>query len=388
MNIVIVGGGFAGVKTALELANKRSLKITLISQGADFEYHGALYRSATGHSPLEVVIRLGEIFSHAKNVNVVIDKIVSINTSQRCISGETGQMWQYDKLVLAMGNERNYFGIPGLEEHAFSMYTIHDAMMLRNELVKLFTLPERSQVKVIVIGAGPSGVELAGEMQNFANIVAERYQYGAKKVDVDLIEGSDRVLPILNQRVSRVALQRLEKVGVDVLLQKKVIECSEGKVVLESETREADIIIWTAGSKSVGFFAQYPDVFELERGKVKVNEYLQVPKYEDIYVLGDNALTQYSGMAQTAINDALFAAKHIQMEAHGKKRMKAYRPKHPIYVVPIGGKWAVVQESRKVRSGRYGWSVRRKADLYIFKNFEPFKQAYKTWRKGNRLAQF
>ncbi len=387
MKIVIVGGGFGGVKAALELANTDGAEVQLISAGASFEYHGALYRSATGHSPLEVVIRLGEIFAGKKNVEVVIDKITALNTKVKAVRGESGQTYPYDNLILAMGNEKNFFGIDGLDKYAHTMYTIRDTIELRNELKKVFSLPHRNNVRVIVIGAGPSGVELAGELQNFANLVAEKYGHKPKRVGVDLIEGADRVLPVLSPKVSAKALKRLQKLGVNVLLTRKVLKCSANSIVTDQGELAADVIIWTAGSRSVDFYGKYPEIFELERGKVKLDEFLQVPKAPDIMVVGDNAFTKFSGMAQTAIYDGAFVARNIKRRLSRKDKV-AYKVRQPIYVVPIGGKWAVSQINGRVRSGRYGWMVRRKADLWIFKNFETMKKAYKTWRRGERQARF
>jgi len=387
MHVVVVGGGFAGVKTALELMNKPGFEVTLISKGADFEYHGSLYRSATGHSPLEVVLRLGDIFEKAKNIDVVIDNIVALNPTTKYIRGETGRQYSYERLVMCLGNEKNYFGIPGLDVYAHSMYTIHDTMTLRSDMVNLLTSKSRRKTRVLVIGAGPSGVEVAAELHNFAHIVSERYGTTLKKIEVDLIEGSPRVLPSLSEKVSHKARARLAKIGVNVLLDKRVRSCSRNVVTLEDGERAGDIIIWTAGSKSADIFAKYPSLFEIERGRVKVGEYMQVPASSDIFILGDNAATKYSGMAQTALGDAIYLARNFIREQKGKDK-RPYSPKSPAYVVPIGGKWAVMQKGTHVRSGAYGWAMRRRGDLYIYKNFEPIRKAYKLWRRGNHLAAF
>lgn len=387
MHVVVVGGGFAGVKTALELMNKPGFEVTLISQGADFEYHGSLYRSATGRSPLEVILRLGDIFKDAKNVEVIIDKIVALSPTTKFIRGETDRQYSYDRLVLCLGNEKNYFGIPGLDVHAHSMYTIHDAIKLRSDLVSLITSDTREKARVIVIGAGPSGVELAAELQYFARVVSEKYGTPLKSIEVDLIEGSGRVLPTLNEAVSRKAYARLKKLGVHIFLNTHVKSCSRNIVTFDGSERAGDIIIWTAGSKSVDLFAKYPSLFENERGRVKVNEYMQVSTSPDIYILGDNASTKYSGMAQTALSDAMYLARNFIREQKGEK-IRKYSPKAAIYVVPIGGKWAVMQNGTSVRSGAYGWAMRRRGDLRVYKNFEPIKKAYKLWRKGNHLARF
>lgn len=116
-----------------------------------------------------------------------------------------------------------------------------------------------------------------------------------------------------------------------------------------------------------------------------MDDYLRVQGKENIYVLGDNADTPYSGMAQTALYDANYLSRNLlRLQKHQK--ITHYRPKRPLYVVTAGHKWAVVQEGNKVISGYRGWLVRRRADLIIFKNFQPYMQAIKTWRSAQKMA--
>lgn len=117
-----------------------------------------------------------------------------------------------------------------------------------------------------------------------------------------------------------------------------------------------------------------------------VDEYLRVQGHKDIYVIGDNADTKYSGMAQTAIHNARYVAANF-ISIKNNKMPKTYKSVPPLYVVTGGGPWAVVQKGKKVISGRRGWRVRRQADMTIFKNFEPYKKAIKTWRAGNKLSR-
>lgn len=385
MKIVVVGGGFAGVKTAVELSNRPNIQVTLISQGENFEYHGALYRSGTGRSPLEVVLPLRTIFNDSTNVEVVLDKIVGLDIQKQRAVSETGNLYAYDKLVLAMGNIPNYFGIEGMAVNSMTLDTIANTIRLRHRLTELFK--SEHTVKVAIIGAGASGVELAGEMQHFARLVAERYGKKPAKVEVRLIEAADRVLPTLKPRASRKAEKRLKNLHVALLLKTTVQACKPGQLELSSGNLEADIIIWTAGTRAVGFYAEHEDWFQLERDKVRVDHYLKAVGQQAIYVLGDNAATPYSGMAQTALHDAKFVAKNMLRELKGKSPV-TYRVLHPIYVVPIGPRWAVLQTDKQIISGYRGWLVRRRADLAIYRNFEPYKLALKTWRKGNRLARF
>lgn len=386
LRVVVVGGGFAGVKAALELANQQDIAVQLISQTNEFEYHGALYRATTGHSPTEVVIPLSDIFKHAENIDVRQDVITDLHQNKKVLIGESGKHYPYDKLVIAVGLVPNFFGIAGMEAHAETMYTVHGAMKLRQRLVDLYKDPTRDEVSISIIGAGPSGTELAGDVQTFARMVSERYNTKLKKLRVKLIDGAPRVLPTLLPNASAKAAERLQELGVEIILNAKVNSCEPNKVCIDTQTLESDVIVWTAGSRNNPFFDNHADIFTFAPNKrVVVNEYLIAAP--DIYVLGDNANTKYTGMAQTALDNAIFAANHILNEAHHRQTLP-YEPRLPIYVVPIGPHWAVVQRGDSVRSGVYGWMVRRRADLAIFEAFEPFEEAIRIWRSGNKKASF
>ncbi len=390
LHIVVVGGGFGGVKTALELANKRGIDVTLISQGMNFEYHGALYRTATGRSPMEVVIPLREIFARAKNVSVVLDTVSKIDPKMQRIESETGNVYAYDKVVLALGNVTNYFGIEGMEQHTSTMTTISNTMVLRHKLIALLRSKKKT-IKIAVIGGGASGVELVAELPYFAELVAKKDGREQKHLELTLIEGSDRVLPLLDAKASDIAHKKLVSQGIALHLNTRVNSCHEGQVCMDSGDISADLIVWTAGSRPPDFYTTNESVFMLERGKVVVDSFLRARakkgSYKDIYVIGDNAKTPFSGMAQTAIHDAKFVARNFIAQARGTQQT-LYRAWHPIYVVTVGPGWAVVQDGRKIVSGRIGWSIRRKADMWVFKNFEPYKKAIKTWRKGGKVAKF
>ena len=386
--VVIVGGGFGGVKTALELANKPGFSVQLISDNTHFEYHGALYRSAIGHSPMEVVIPLKDIFEEAKNVELILDSAGVIDAKKKRIGSLTGHVYSYDKAVFALGNTVNYFGISGLEAHTETMHDISSTIKLRTALVTLLSKASTKPVKVAIVGAGASGVELAGEIQNFAGLIAKRHRIKTPNVKVTLIDGAPRVLPMLSEKASAKVAKHLHSLGVEIHLNVQVESCEPGAVCLNAGDLKADLIIWTAGSKPVDFFANNSSVFTLGRaGRVVVNEHLNPTSDTDIFVLGDNADTKFSGMAQTALHDAKFVARVIEADQKNKPR-PTYKPKQPVYVVTAGPKWAVVQNGKRLTTGYRGWLFRRQADLTIFKNFEPYKQAIKTWRHANRISKF
>ena len=386
MHVVVVGGGFGGVKTALELSNKPGVQVTLISNTSNFEYHGALYRTATGRSPLEVTIPIREILMHSKNVSFVLDEATLLEPEKNRIHSSTGNSYRYDALVLAMGNQVNYFGIEGMEKQSATMNTVPDVISLRHKLVQLIK-SKTGHPHIAVVGAGPTGVELSADLQTFADMVCKKYGLEKKKIRVSIIEGSDRVLPTLKPKISEKALLRLAKLGVTVRLNTRVNSCEPGKLCLESGEIAADLIVWTAGSRVVDFYAHNSKHFPMERGRVKVDDYLRAVGHKNIYVIGDNAATKHSGMAQTALHDAKYVSRILYKMSKGTPPVK-YRSKQPIYVVPVGEGWAVLQTPKKIASGYRGWLVRRQADLWIFKNFKPYKEAIAQWRKGNKKANF
>lgn len=388
VRVVVIGGGFGGVKTALNLANKPGFSVQLISNNTHFEYHGALYRSAVGHSPMEVVIPLREIFQDAKNVEVVLDSIAAIDEKKKRLASESGTIYAYDVAIFAMGNTVNYYNIEGLEEHSETMNDIASTVKLRHRFVKLFQERAGKPARVAVVGAGASGVELASELPHFAALVAKKYQLKKARLSVVLVEGSDRVLPLLSPKASEKVKKRLHDLGVEVHLDIRVQSCEPGQLCMSAGNLGADIIVWAAGSQPVRFYNAYGNVFTLGRGgRVVVDEFLRAQGQKDIYVLGDNADTKYSGMAQTALYDANFVTRNL-LRQQAKKKMKAYRARKPLYVVTVGQKWAIVEDGKLVFSGKRGWAVRRRADLAIFKNFQPYKEAIKTWRQANKMSKF
>lgn len=383
--VVIVGGGFGGVKTALNLANKPGFEVKLISDNTHFEYHGALYRSAVGHSPMEVVIPLKEIFSEAKNVELVLDSAGFIDAKKKRIASLTGNIYNYDKAVFALGNTVNYFGIAGISDHTVTMHDISSTIKLRKSMVDLFQKSQTKPFRIAIVGAGASGVELAGEIPTFAALVAKKHGIKTPNVKISLIDGATRVLPMLSEKASVKVTKHLSKLAVEIHLNMQVSSCSAGKLCTNTGELKADLIIWTAGSKPVDFFTKSPNVFTIGRGeRVVVDDYLQAQNQEDVFVLGDNADTPYSGMAQTALHDANFVTNNF---IHSKKP-KSYRPARPVYVITAGPKWAIVQQGKKVISGYRGWLMRRQADLAIFKNFQPYEQAIKTWRHASKMSKF
>jgi NADH dehydrogenase len=386
--VVIVGGGFAGVKTALELSNNKHFDVTLITPRSRFEYHGAMYRSATGRSPLEVVLPLSEIFANALNVRVELDSVAELRPQTKEVEGESGRSYSYDYLVMAVGYVVNYFNIPGMALYSENMYDISAAIKLRHRLVGAFrTAKPHKPVAITIIGAGPTGVEIASDIENFSKIVAGKHGIQNLTLSVKLIEAAPQVLAALSDKTSRLTQRRLEQIGVEVMTGAKVTKCGEKSVTVDGQNIHSDITIWTAGNKAHPLFASYPDLFTLdERHRVQVSEYFNANS-PHVFVIGDAASTPFAGMAQTAIHNAKALAENLKRSVENKQQMP-YIAKQPEYVVPVGGEWAVLETSEGVISGEEGWNARREADKWVLQNFLVYDLAEKHWHSGEKLADF
>lgn len=386
-HIIAVGGGFASVKLALELADDPNYEITIISPHDQLEYHGALYRSATGRSPLEVVLPFREIFAEKNSINIINDFITDLRAQTKEIKGQSGRTYSYDALVLGLGYEIEYYGIRGMREHAESIYTIYDTINLRNTLRDKLIAEKGQEINIVMVGGGPTGVEASSDIDTFSRIVADRYQVEPAHPRVTILDRAPRILPTLLPEVSEIAMRRLEELGINTQLGVEVDHCTAKHVSLKGgQVIPADVIIWSAGSRANSFFERYPDIFTLDpRKRVIVNEFMQANS-PDIYVLGDSASTKYSGMAQTAIGDAIQLAANFKRFAKGEATQE-YNEDLPIYVVPIGHDWAVAQVGDKIHVGDAGWKIRRDADYFVLSNFLPEDKAKEHWQAAFQIAQ-
>lgn len=385
--ILIIGGGFAGVKLALELGKNNYYKVQLIAPHDQLEYHGALYRSATGRSPLEVVIPFREVFQHTPHVDIINDQLVELRAASKEIKGQSGEIYGYDALVLGIGYEKEYFNTRGAEAHTESIYTMHDAIQLRSKLRDVFVDNQGKHCDVVIVGAGPTGLETAGDIKTFATIVAAQFGTKPARPKITVVDRADRVLPMMSEEVSRLAKQRLTELGIAFVHGVAVDHCTSSHICVSGgKTLQADVMIWTAGNKANSLFERYPDIFSLDaRKRVMVGEYMQANN-PNIYVIGDAASTPYTGMAQTAISDAEQLAANFNRYAQGED-LVAYKPKKPLYVVPIGHDWAVAQKGTHVLTGDAGWKLRRDADLAVLQSFLSEDLAKEHWEKGLQIAR-
>lgn len=380
MHITIVGGGFGGVRAALKLAKDKTNKITLITDKSEFTYYPALYSAATGHSHLESWVSLGTIFAGIMNVNVVIDPAVSIDPAKKQVKGKSGKTYSYDKCILALGVVTTYFGIEGLDVYSYGIKSHDEIMRLKQHLYHEIAENHEIDKHYVVIGAGATGVELSAALGSYIKRLCEHYGMPQKKIRINLIEAAPRVLPHMSKQISEKVRKRLRKLGVSVQTGKRVEKATADEIMVGGKPLKSHTVIWTSGVTNHPFYKENNSVFKFAPNhRIVVDQYMRAAP--DIYVIGDNAATPYTGLAQTALHDAIFVAKNIQREKKDR-RPKDYKAVKPPVVVPVGERWAVF-EWHKLRL--YGWiaaCIRRAADFIGYHDILPLGQALGVWRAG------
>lgn len=374
--VVIVGGGFAGIKAARQLADQTGFAVSLISNKDYFCYYPTLYHSATGHPGSESSIPLATIFK-GTNVKLVIDTVTELHTTKRTVSTQSGRTIAYDELIVALGVVTSYFGIAGLEEYSYGVKSIEQILELKNHFHQLMVEENQPDLNYLVVGAGPTGVELAAAMGSYLRQVARHYKLPKRRISISLIEAAPRVLPRSSERVSKLVTKRLKQLGVKVMTNQKVEGNTAESLTVSGQKIPSHTVIWTAGVTNHPFFKDHPADFTLnERGKVVVDEHLQAAPH--IYVIGDNAATPYSGLAQIAVHDGAFVADHLLRLSRHQESL-AYQAHMPTTVVPVGHNWAIVESGKISFGGWPGHLMRRAADLVGYWDVLPARTALGLW---------
>ncbi|MGA7317273.1 MAG: NAD(P)/FAD-dependent oxidoreductase [Silvibacterium sp.] len=300
-HVIIVGGGFAGLKCATELAPHSNVRITLIDRNNYQQFQPLLYQVATSAlSPTNAAFAFRDIFRSHDNVDVQMDDVVSVNLSERSVTTASGKKHQGDFLVLATGSHVNFYGTPGAEQHTFPLYTLQDAETLRSTILKTFEAadhdPEKSDgdlLNFVVVGGGPTGVEMAGNLSDMLQRVFKREfrHVGNTRPQVFLIEMSQSVLGTFAPASQSYAVTALREHGVDVRLGVAVTEVTPDAVTLSDGSRiPTKTVVWAAGLKAAA-----PPQSELSRlsnlsnGRVEVEADLSVRGLPGVYILGDLA---------------------------------------------------------------------------------------------------
>ena len=372
--VLIVGGGFGGIKTALELAASSRVAVTLLSDSASFRYFPTSYHTATGGARDNSVIPLASIIGD-RPIRLVMGRAVSLDRQQKAIITEDKQVLFFDRLVLGLGMLTNYFGIDGLDKYAYDIRSLQSLAKLKHHLHQQLLDNRQPDINYVIVGAGPAGIELAGALPAYVQHIMSRHGLKQRSIHIDLIEARPRLLPQMPKSASRAVRRRLRRLGVRLYLGQAVQGVTADGLTVSGKPIRSHTVIWTAGVTNHPFYAAN-DFNLTSHGKVATDLYLQAE--DDVYVIGDNANTPYSGQAQTALHDGRFVAHNILRQLSGRLP-KAYQPKRPISVVPVGPRWAVAVFGRLRLYGWLGSVLRPAADVIGYSDYEPWWQASRQW---------
>jgi NADH dehydrogenase FAD-containing subunit len=376
MNIVVVGGGFGGVKAALELAKRHVGKITLISDEPYFLHHATLYATATGRSEAESVLPLKNIFMNYPSVTVIEDKISSIDADRRLVIGKTKQ-YHYDEVIFALGSVTTYFNVNGMAKHAYGIKSLQEVREFQDHIHDEVVQQHLDQ-EYFIIGAGPTGVELAGALCEYLRYLLKVNRITHSKATVTLVEAAPRILPKSSTTASKIVKRRLRSMGIRVLTNRNVEGLDKDMITIEGKKIPTHTAVWTSGVANNPFFAKHPTLFHLApNGRVNVNPYLEAAPH--VYVIGDNNTVKYSGLAWPAMHQGTYVAQHLS-RLRTRRPTAHFRPRSVMSGVPVGEGWGYVEWLGLYVAGRPGFWIRRWMELYGYTQVMPLSKAVRIWR--------
>ena len=404
--IIIVGAGFAGLQTAKRLITS-SFDITIIDKNNYHLFQPLLYQVATaGLSPADIAVPIRNIFRSQQNLKVILDELIGITPELNQITTKNNTYF-YDFLVIATGSEPSYFGQDQWKNFSSSLKSIEDATFLRGKILKAFEKAERTKnkqgleklMKFVLIGGGPTGVEMAGAIAELSKkvLTKEFTTIDTKAARIILLEKSQNILPTASHSLSIYAKKTLEKLGVEVNCSTTVQNISEGLVETNTETIEAETIIWCAGIKASPT-RNWINVKTDKIGRVLVNEDLSIPGHTNIFVVGDASYVKNKngkplpGLAPVAKQEGTFVAEVIKKNIRNGKIPKKFYYKNRGYLATIGRSDAIVDFKWFTLKGRIGWIFWSIIHIYFligFRNrlmvFINWVWSYLTFGKGARL---
>lgn len=373
-NVLIVGGGFGGVKAALDLSKDDRFTVTVLTDNLNFRYNPTLYHTATGGLEAQSNIPLEIIFKD-RPITLVQGRAAKLDRSSKTIETEDGKKYRYDTLIMGLGMVTNYFGIQGLPEFSYGIKSLDEVERFKAHLHQQLTDDHKLDLNYIVVGGGPTGIELAGALPDYIKKISKAHGIKHKAVHIDLVEGNKTLVPRMPKLIGKAIARQLRHQGVKLYLGVTVAGQTADSLMLGDKALPSHTVVWTAGMANAPFYKANGFTIA-DHGKVGVDQYLAAEP--NIYVVGDNNNTQYSGMAQTAIRDGMFVAENLRRAADGKS-MLAYKPKKPIYVLPAGPDWAAVQWGKVQLFGKLGWALRSAADYLGYHDVEPWWEAAEQW---------
>ena len=340
--VVIVGGGFAGLYAARSLGRDDAIALTVVDRRNFHLFQPLLYQVATGAlSPGEIAQPLRGILRRNANTTVLLGEAVGLDVASRQVVLSDGGTIPYDSLVVATGARHSYFGHDDWAPHAPGLKTVEDAIEMRRRILIAFEAAEREAdperrrawMTFVVVGGGPTGVELAGALGEIANDTLRRDFRSIRPQDarILLVEALDRILPTYPPGLSRSAVRQLERLGAEVRTGSPVTAIDADSVTIRVADRDERIaartVLWAAGVQTASFGRRVAEAVGVETdraGRITVGPDLTLPGHPEIFVLGDLAIARrrkggtVPGVAPAAIQEGSYAGRTIRRRVHGE----------------------------------------------------------------------
>lgn len=379
-HVVIVGAGFAGVELVKQL-RRAPVRITLIDRHNYHLFQPLLYQAATAVlAPSEIAWPIREIFRDRDDVEVVLDTVTSIDRVSRNVCLASGTSIGFDMLVIATGATHAYFGHPDWEPLAPGLKTVDDATTIRRRILLAFEQADRCSderrraalVTFAIVGAGPTGVELAGMIAELAQSVlpAEYHRIDTRQSRIMLVEAGDSILNGFDPALAAFAHHVLAHRGVEIRLGRPVTDMSDTGIKIGDEHVPASTVLWAAGvqaSPAAVWLAAAAD----RSGRVEVSPFLTLPDDEAIFVIGDTARVTWKdaktvpGIAPAAKQEGAYVAETIGRRLAGQRSPEPFRYRHQGDLATIGRNAAIVDFGNVKLKGVLAWWVWGIAHIYF-----------------------
>ena len=335
LNVVVIGGGFGGLKF-LQRARSSKIQFTLIDKQNHHLFQPLLYQVATAVlSPANIAFPIRRMFKNYKNVKVILDEAVDINRDEKTVTISNGDNIKYDQLIVSTGSKHSYFGNEDWSKYSNGLKGINDALQIRERLLRAFEKAENEKnidkrakyLNFVVVGGGPTGVEMAGSIAEIAfnNMKEEFRNFKSSDANVYLIEATEKILPMYSDRLSGKAKKYLEDFGVEVRTNEKVVKIEHDLVTTDKEDIHTDNVVWAAGNEASPIIEKLNTKTDNE-GRAIVDPDCSLKDDGNVFVIGDAANYKdkknntLPGIAPVAIQQGKYLAKVIKSKTIKKDR--------------------------------------------------------------------
>jgi len=378
--VVIVGAGFGGLAVAQGLAGAK-VSVTIVDQRNHHLFQPLLYQVGTASlATSEIAWPIRHLMRKRREVTTLLGVATGVDTGNRTVTLDDGGRLNYDTLVLATGARHAYFGHDEWEPYASGLKTLEDAISIRRRILLSFEHAERESdpelraalLTFVIVGGGPTGVELAGAIAELANqnLPREFRHIDTRKARVVLIEAGPRILPSFSEDLSAYAHASLERLGVEVQLRQAVSECSAQGVIYGGRPLAAKVILWAAGVRASGA-AAWAGLPADNAGRAQVEADLTAPGHPEIFVIGDTATISawhgkpVPGIAPAAKQQGLHVARTIRTRLRGDSRPQVFQYSHSGNLATIGRRAAIIDFGWIKVRGWIAWWIWGLAHIYF-----------------------